>query len=166
MYNQHYDRRAEVTTVLAFLPALVILDDRGGQLPSWSPKIALCMCYLLPPGVEWLGLRGPLSCCCCCCPCSSADISSSRAWAILNLPMMVALPRNSHSGDTPSTSYRHDSSSTSLSLPDNPQTGQWPRCDRFGRNGNKEYGMDYLDVTLGEGARSCYGGRSGRPLRV
>lgn len=59
MYNQHYDRRAEVTTVLAFLPALVILDDRGGQLPSWSPKIALCMSYLLPPGVEWLGLRGP-----------------------------------------------------------------------------------------------------------
>lgn len=51
-------RRAKVAAVLAFASTLVIMCDQGGQLPSWNPKIALGMCHLLPPGVEWQDLRG------------------------------------------------------------------------------------------------------------
>lgn len=57
-YADDLSFKAKVTTVIAFLPTLVILDDRG-QLPSRCPKIALGMCHLLPLGVEWLVLRGP-----------------------------------------------------------------------------------------------------------
>lgn len=46
--------------VLAFPYKFVILGDRRGQLPSWCLKIALGMCHLLPTGVEWQGLRGPV----------------------------------------------------------------------------------------------------------
>lgn len=33
-YGDDLSFKAKVTTVIAFLPTLVVLDDRGGQLPS------------------------------------------------------------------------------------------------------------------------------------